>query len=66
MRDDGDTWLGVPDDDAVEADAGQEDSVPVGGYLDGGGWVSLVGGEEAGPAHRVVHLSLSLDCRVQA
>ena len=64
MRNDWDTRLGVPDNDTVQTDAGQQDPVPVGGDLDGPGWAGLVGGEEAGPAHRVVHLTLSLSLRL--
>ena len=58
MGDDGDTGLGVPDDDGVPGDARHQDPVPVGGDPDGGGGAGLGHGQLPGPAHGVVHLGV--------
>ena len=56
---DGNTRLGIPDDDGVQCDARHQDPVPVGRDSDGGGGAGLGEPELAGPTHWVIHPGLT-------
>lgn len=59
VGDDWNTWLGIPDEDAVLSQDGHQDPVPVGGHPDGVRATLLWEGQHARPSYRVVHQYLS-------
>jgi len=55
VRNDGNTWFGVPDDDTVSCDARHQNPVSISGNADGRGRGNLRNSELTRPTHRIIH-----------